>query len=87
MVHRDDSQRHAERAHVQLRSLRRGRRGDRILPALVDQDAAINILVDDEEELDPAEEVTRRLAFPYPEDRLPTRLSCGEAVFELALKP
>ena len=61
--------------------------GDRILPALVDQDSAINILVEDEEKLDPAEQVTRRLAFPYPEDRLPTRLSCGEAVFELVLKP
>ena len=61
--------------------------GDRILPALVDQDAAINILVEDEETLDPAEEVTRRIAFPYPEDRLPKRLSCGEAVFELALEP
>jgi len=60
--------------------------GDRILPALVDKDAAINILVDGEDELDPQEQITRRMAFPYPEDRLPTRLTCGEAVFELTLK-
>ena len=60
--------------------------GDEILPALVDKDSAINILADKEEELGAGEEISRNLVFAYPEDRYPSRLTCGEAVFELSLK-
>jgi hypothetical protein len=42
-------------------------------------------VADKVEELDPGEEITRRLAFAYPEDRFPSRLSCGELVVELSL--
>jgi hypothetical protein len=42
-------------------------------------------MADKEEEIDAGEEVSRRLAFAYPDDHLPTRLSCGDLVFELAL--
>jgi hypothetical protein len=58
---------------------------DAILPAIIDKDAIINIMADKVEELDPGEEITRRLAFAYPEDRFPSRLSCGELVVELSL--
>jgi hypothetical protein len=56
---------------------------DRILPALVDKDMFINVTVDDADELDPGEEITRKIAFAYPEDHLPTRLMCGEIAIEL----
>jgi hypothetical protein len=60
--------------------------GDRILPALVDKDSVINALADEEEEIGSGQQISRKLAFPYPEDRLPTKLSCGEIVIELPLK-
>lgn len=56
---------------------------DAVLPALIDKNAFINIMADKEEDLDPGEEISRRLAFAYPDDKLPTRLACGELIVEL----
>jgi hypothetical protein len=56
---------------------------DAILPALIDKNAFINIMADKEEELAPGEELSRRIAFAYPDDKLPSRLACGELVVEL----
>jgi hypothetical protein len=53
------------------------------LPAIIDKDAFINITAAEEEELDPGEELTRKLAFAYPDDKFPTRLACGELVIAL----
>lgn len=59
---------------------------DVLLPALVDTDALINIEAGKEEELSPGQELGRRLAFAYPDHKLPTRLACGELVFPLQLQ-
>jgi hypothetical protein len=60
---------------------------DAILPAIIDKDAIINIMADKVEGLDPGEEITRRLAFAYPKDHLPSRLACGELVVQLSPGP
>ena len=41
---------------------------------------------DKRDDVKPGEVVTRRLVFSYPENRFPTRLTCGEAVLPLTLK-
>jgi len=56
---------------------------DRALPVLVDKDMVINVLADEEETLKPREELPRVLIFSYPNDRLPTRLACGELLINL----
>ncbi len=56
---------------------------DRELPVLVDKDMVINVLADEEEILNPKEELSRVLIFSYPDDHLPTRLACGELVINL----
>lgn len=58
----------------------------RLLPSLVDRDWVLNALADDVEDYDPGETKTRVLIFSYPEDQLPTRLACGEAVIALPLR-
>jgi hypothetical protein len=48
------------------------------LPGLVTYTVVMaNSVMDKEIEVAPNEAVKRYLAFPYPKDRLPTRLSCG----------
>jgi len=55
-----------------------------ILPALIDIDAAlITGAVNREPELAADETITRRLIFPYPESRSPTRLTCAPMVIPL----
>ena len=55
-----------------------------IVPAAIDIDSAfITGAVNREPELAPDETITRRLIFPYPEDRSPTRLTCLPMVFAL----
>jgi hypothetical protein len=55
-----------------------------IVPAAIDIDSAlITGGVNREPELAPDETITRRLIFPYPENRSPTRLACAPMVIPL----
>jgi hypothetical protein len=58
---------------------------ERLLPSIVDRDIAINAEAPGVEELEPGEEITRILIFTYPEERMPTRLQCGELSIPLNL--
>jgi hypothetical protein len=58
-----------------------------VLPSVVDRAWVIlSEIHDKQDEMKPGEVVTRRLVFSYPESRLPTRLTCGEAVIPLKLQ-
>jgi hypothetical protein len=61
--------------------------GDRqYLPTRVLYDIVLSAPAADVLELDPNEEVERRIIFTYPEDALPARLTCGELVVPLHLR-
>jgi hypothetical protein len=58
-----------------------------VLPSVVDRAWVIlSEIHDKQDDVKPGEVVTRRLVFSYPENRYPTRLTCGEAVLPLTLK-
>jgi len=58
--------------------------GSRVLPGLVDRATFVNLpLMDTTDQLDPAEQLERRLIFSFPVDRFPTRLACGDVVIPL----
>jgi hypothetical protein len=51
------------------------------LPVIVDRALFANAPTDGVEPYQPGEERKRRLAFSYPDDRMPPRLRCGASVF------
>jgi hypothetical protein len=60
--------------------------GDAYLPSIYMYDMIINAPANEVEEVDPGEELARRIIFTYPEGgALPTRLRCGDVVVALQL--
>jgi hypothetical protein len=57
-----------------------------VLPSIVDRDWVIlSEIHDGQDNVKAGEVVNRRLIFSYPDNRYPTRLTCGEAVLPLKL--